>query len=80
MAVVVANDPNFTEMSSCHFYNSLENKCNEVSDLEFNFSFFVFCVKFVGAKGCSGNKKNPKKFYSVTFSIINSLMTAASKD
>ena len=69
MALVVANDPNFTEMSSCHFYNSLENKCNEVSDLEFNF--------FVGAKGCSGNKK---KFYSVTFSIINSLMCAASRD
>lgn len=40
------------------FNNSLENKCNEVSDLEFNFSFFFFfCVKFVGAKGCSGNKK-----------------------
>ena len=61
MALVVAKDPNFTEMSSCHFYNSLENKCNEVSDLEFNFSFFVCCVKFVGAKGCSGNKKKNKK-------------------
>jgi len=80
MALVVAKDPNFTEMSSCHFYNSLENKCNEVSDLEFNFSFLFVALNSSGQKVVAATKKKTKKFYSVTFSIINSLMCAASKD